>query len=467
MGTTETAITINMREIDRLKVIQAVTDRMMKPSQAALRLGLTVRQVRRITLRYAAEDAAGIMSKRRGRPGNRQLPSGVEHRVISLLRERYEGFGPTLACEKLAECHHLKLAKETVRRIMIAAGLWTPRRLRPQKIYQPRNRRPCLGELIQIDGSEHAWFEDRAPSCTLLVYVDDATSRLMHMHFTLTESTFSYFEATRAYLEKHSKPVAFYSDKASVFRVNKKGAVSGEGHTQFARAMFELCIESICANSSQAKGRVERAHQTLQDRLIKELRLRSISTIKEANAFVPHYIADYNARFAKPPKSNHNAHRPLRIDEDLNAIFTWREPRRVSQNLTLQYDKALYLIEDHPHTRNLVGQYIEVYRYPDGRIELRAGGISLPYTYYDRLSEINQGTVVDNKRLGHMLQIIQEVQTKRDNRRSQSSPSLAHAGFKPSKCARSPEKKSQRSLDQTDIASAINKLHSQEIAILP
>jgi hypothetical protein len=154
----------------------------------------------------------------------------------------------------------------------VAAGLWVPRKLRPPKVQQPRLRRACVGELIQIDGCEHRWFEERAPICTALVYVDDATSRLMLVHFTGAESTFSYFEATRAYLGNHGKPLAFYSDKASVFRVNRETA-GGPGFTQFARALYELNIDGICANTPAAKGRVERAHLTLQDRLVKELRL--------------------------------------------------------------------------------------------------------------------------------------------------------------------------------------------------
>jgi hypothetical protein len=186
------SITMSMREIDRLKTVQAVVDGNLKPMQAARRL----------------------------------------------VRER----------------HDVRIGTETVRRLMSDAGLWVPRKLRPAKVYQPRNRRHCVGELVQIDGSEHAWFEDRAPKCTLLVYVDDPTSRLLQLHFTPSESTFSYFEATRAYLEQHGKPVSFYSDKASVFRVNHEHATGGDGHTQFGRALYEFNIESICANSSQAKG---------------------------------------------------------------------------------------------------------------------------------------------------------------------------------------------------------------------
>lgn len=210
-----TLVTLNMRELDRLKMIQSVVDMGLKPARAAERLGLTVRQVERLVARYRESGAAGLASRKRDKPGNRKLDEGLALRALTIIRERYADFGPTLAREKLHECHGILLAKETLRQWMSDAGLWVPRAQRPPKVYQPRNRRACYGELIQIDGSDHRWFEERAPACTLLVFVDDATSRLMALHFTATESTFSYFEATRAYLQQHGKPVSFYSDKAT------------------------------------------------------------------------------------------------------------------------------------------------------------------------------------------------------------------------------------------------------------
>ena len=175
------------------------------------------------------------------------------------LRERYVDFGPTLAAEKLAANHGCSVSRETLRGWMIADGLWRDRRPRLASPHQPRRRRDCLGELVQIDGSEHAWFEDRGPMCTLLAFVDDATSRIMELRFAASESAFDYFRATRSYLEAHGKPVAFYSDKHSIFRVAKAGAMLGDGVTQFGRALSELNIDIICANVPQAKGRVERA----------------------------------------------------------------------------------------------------------------------------------------------------------------------------------------------------------------
>ena len=450
-------VTLNMRELDRLKVIQAIVDMGLKPGRAAERLGLTVRQVERLVIRYQESGAAGLASRRRGRSGNRKLDEGLAQQALAIIRERYADFGPTLACEKLWECHGIRMAKETVRRLMTDAGLWIPRRQRPPKIYQPQARRACLGELIQIDGSDHRWFEERAPACTLLVYVDDATSRLMHLHFTASESTFSYFEATRAYIECHGKPGAFYSDKASVFR-SGKAHETGSSVTHFGRAMFELNIDTFCANSSSAKGRVERAHLTLQDRLVKELRLRGISTIVEANAYAPSFMAAYNARFAKPPKSDFDAHRPLRGDENLDLLMTWRETRRVTKSLTIQYDRVMYLLDDTPENRKLIHRYIDVWEYPDGRIEIRADGRVLPYRQYDRLAEIDQGAVVEHKRLSHALQVAQAIQAQRDNRHISGSPARTNQGQPVRATERAQGTKKQREFTQDDINGVITEL---------
>ncbi|MGF6653164.1 transposase [Paraburkholderia youngii] len=448
-------ITASMRELERVKIIAAVIEGRLRCFQAAERLQLGERQISRLCRRYEACGPAGLVSGRRGRASNRELPVDLRARAMALVRERYPDFGPTLACEKLAECHGIRLAKETVRRWMRDAGLWIPRKQRPPKVYQPRARRACLGELVQIDGSDHRWFEERAPACTLLVYVDDATSRLMTLHFTQTESTFSYFEATRMYLEQHRKPVAFYSDRASVFYCKGHTATPGKGVTHFGRAMYELNIDTWCAASSSAKGRVERAHLTLQDRLVKELRLRGISTVEAANAWAPSFIASYNARFAKPPKSTFDAHRPLRADEDLDAVMTWREPRRVTKSLTVQYDRVIYLLEGTAANRKLVHRYIEVWEYPDGRIEIRADGRSLPCMPYDRLSEIDQGAVIEHKRLGHALQVAQALQAQRDDRRASGSPSRTNHGVAVRAKDRLPGTKKQREFTRADLAETI------------
>lgn len=417
-------VTMGMRELDRLKCIQAIIDGQLRRTLAAERLGITTRQMRRLIDRYRLEGPIGLISRHRNRPSNRRLKEDLENQVVRILRESYPDFGPTLAAEKLAERHQIVLAKETVRRIQVAAGLWVPRKLRPPKVQQPRLRRACLGELIQIDGCDHRWFEERASACTALVYVDDATSRLMLVHFTGAESTFSYFEATRAYLSSYGKPLAFYSDKASVFRVNRETA-GGPGFTQFARALYELNIDGICANTPAAKGRVERAHQTLQDRLVKELRLSGVSNIEAANALMPSFIASYNTRFGKPPRNSYDAHRAVREDEDLDFIFAWRELRKVTQSLTLRYERKLYLLSDTPENRRLIEKYVEVFQFPDGRIEIRVAGRSVPYSRYDKLAEVLPTEIVESKRLGQVLRVAQEVQKHRDSR-VVDVPSTAH-----------------------------------------
>jgi len=448
-------VTMSMREVDRMKVIQAVADGHLARWRAAERLGVSARHVRRLVLRLLEDGPSGLVSRKRGRSSNRQLPPGLESRVRGLVRDSYADFGPTLAAEKLRERHGIDISSACVRRIMIDAGFWVPRKLRPPKVHQPRNRRACLGELVQIDGSDHHWFEDRAPACTLLVYVDDATGQLMQLLFVPTESTAAYFKATRAYIERHGKPQAFYFDKAGIFRVNRQENAEGRGYTQFGRALFELNIDILCASTSQAKGRVERMNGTLQDRLVKELRLRGIGTMDAANAFAPTFIADFNTRFAKVPRSDFDAHRPLRGDEDLERIFSWREWRKVSQSLTLQYAKVLYLLEDLPDHRRLIHRYIEVAEYPDGSVELWADGASLPYTTYDRFAEVDQGVIVDNKRLGRTLAVAAEMQAQRDNRRW-GAPSRTLSGDPPRPAKVPLSVKRQRQINRLDLERAIH-----------
>ena len=451
-------VTVTMRELDRLKCIQGLIDGHLQQTAVAERLGLTTRQVRRLVHQYELQGPVGLISKLRNRPSNRRLKSAIAEHAFGILRSEYADFGPTLAAEKLRERHGVDLAVETVRSLMVAGGLWLPRRLRAPKIQQPRSRRACLGELVQIDGCDHRWFEDRAPACTALVYVDDATSRLMVVLFVGAESTFAYFEATHKYLKRYGKPLAFYSDKASVFRVNKQSAAAGKGHTQFGRALYELNIDGMCANTPAAKGRVERAHQTLQDRLVKELRLQRISSVEAANAFMPTYIDDYNCRFGKLPRDRHDAHRAVRKDEDLAAIFAWREYRKVTDSLTLRYERKMYLIEDTPSNRRYIGKYIEVFQFPDGRIEIRVAGLSLPYSTYNKVGTIDHGAIVDNKRLSQVLRTAQIVQAQRDDR-VVFRPSSAHrADGTPIPKNKIAGTKRQRDLSEDDLHNAINQI---------
>ena len=246
---------MSKRELTRHDILQRLIDKRLTQQQAAAILALSVRQVKRLAKAYRKDGASGLISKRRGRPSNNQLSLQVKEQATDLIRSTYHDFGPTLAHEKLVETHGLRLSRESVRQVMVAEGLWQAKRAKRPTIYQLRERRACYGELIQIDGSPHDWFEGRAPACTLLVFIDDATGRLMQLLFVEAETTFAYFAALRQYFAQHGRPVALYSDKFGVFRVNIPNALSGTGLTQFGRAMQELSIELICANTPQAKGR--------------------------------------------------------------------------------------------------------------------------------------------------------------------------------------------------------------------
>jgi winged helix-turn helix protein len=409
-------------ELSRLEVLRDLDQRRLTTAAAGQLLGLERRQVFRLLKAYRIGGPTGLISKRRGRRSNRRKPEALRRAVLAMIRQWYWDFGPTLAAEKLREDHGIAVGRETLRQWMIEAGLWRDRKQRKQ-VHQPRPRRECVGELVQVDGSEHWWFEDRGPQCTLLVFVDDATSRLMHLQFVESESTFAYFHAARAYLEAWGKPVAFYSDKHGVFRVNHPGALGGDGMTQFGRALHALNIDIICANSSPAKGRVERANKTLQDRLVKELRLAGAATLAEGNALLPAFIADYNARFAKAPANNKDLHRPLRAGDDLDDAFAWKEERTLSQALTLQYDKVMFILEPSEQAKAAIGKQVTVVDYPDGRLAIRYKGIELAYRTFDKLQQVDQGAIIENKRLGAALAFIREQQLRREpERRSDRAP---------------------------------------------
>lgn len=413
--------TMSSKELDRVGVIRRLCDGKMTQRAAAEALGVSARQMRRLQRAYERGGVADIISKRRGRSSNRRLPPEVRELALELVRQHYEDFGPTFACEKLREVHGVQVSVETLRRWMVDDGLWKTRKMRDKKAQRPRNRRPCIGDLIQIDGSDHEWFEDRAPRCVLLVYVDDATSCLMELRFVRSESTFGYFECTRRYLRRFGKPVAFYSDKASIFRVNRKDH-AGDGLTQFGRAMNQLNIETICANTAAAKGRVERANLTLQDRLVKEMRLRGIQTLEEANAYAPEFMLDYNKRFARPPLDGHDAHRPLLSGERLDDIFQLKNQRKLSKNLSLNYGGVLYVLEETPEADAARGTRVDVYEADDGTVSIRSGRAELPARAFQKkgLPRL-QGQVVPNKHLAAVLDKIKADQIRESQERLESA----------------------------------------------
>ena len=313
-----TVVAMSHGELSRFDTLMRVERGELRVDDAAVVLVLKRRQIFRLLGRLQADGAEGVVSQKRGKPSNRCYGDAFRNQVTALVRTHYADFGATLAREYLAERHGVRLSCETLRQIMIAAGLWKDREARRPRPYQPRYRRDCRGELVQVDGSKHWWFESRGPQCTLLVYIDDATSELTHLEMVESEGTFSFMCATRTYIERHGKSVAFYSDKHSAFR-NNVATANGDGMSHPGRALEALNIELICAKSPQAKGRVERANGTLQERLVKAMRLEGISSIAEANAFLPSYMARHNARFARPPFDPRDLHRPLAPHNNLET----------------------------------------------------------------------------------------------------------------------------------------------------
>lgn len=334
---------MSRKERDRLRIIEAVREKRVKQGEAAQRLGLSVRQVKRLVRAHRETGAAGLVSKRRGQPSNRRIEDVEREAVLACVKSRYADFGPTLAAEYLASYHGFTRSVETLRQWMIEDGLWQPKRQRRKRPFQLRERRACVGELVQIDGSPHAWLEERGPRCTLISFIDDATGALQYARFEPAETSRAYLQGLRTYVIHYGRPVAFYSDRHSIFT---KHDPEDPTPTQFERAVQALEIEPILAYSPQAKGRVERAFQTLQDRLVKALRLAGIDTLEAANALLPRFIEHYNARFAKPPRSAENAHRPLEDDaQRLFHITCEQHSRTLSKSLSCQYRGRQYLIQ--------------------------------------------------------------------------------------------------------------------------
>jgi transposase len=383
------------KEIKRLEKMSQLGRKEITQKMAAEQLGLSERQVKRLWKAYQKQGAAGLVNKSRGKPSHNQLREEVKQQTMELILEHYRDFGPTLATEKLRELHGINISDESVRKIMLAEGLWKRRRHKKLRVFQMRERRACFGELIQIDGSDYDWFEGRSPRCTLLVFVDDATGKLVELWFVPHESFFGYCEAARHYFERYGKPGAFYSDKHGVFHLNTPKLTPGDGLTDFGRAMQELGIQIICANTPQAKGRVERANQTLQDRLTKELRLRGISTPEEANAWLPEFMEDYNHRFAITPRSHLDFHTPLAVSDNLNLILCRKESRILSKNLTFQYHKIIYQIQVQHPSYAMCNAPVTVFENAKGEVTVFYKNSPVPFEVY--YQQAKQAEVVPSK----------------------------------------------------------------------
>ena len=344
----DTCITMSQKEGKKYDIIKKLINKELNGTEAAKLLNLTNRHIRRLKKRVKEKGLTGLMHGNRGKPGNRAIPDEEKQIIVALLRKHYHDFGPTLAAEKLSERHRIERDKGTIRSIMINEGLWKPKQKKKGKHRAWRQRKICYGEMIQYDGSYEYWFEDRAPECCLLAAVDDAIGRVW-AQFDNHEGVEPTFNFWRGYLERFGKPYSIYVDKFSTYSMNHNLAKENpDTLTQFERAMAELSIEVIHAHSPQAKGRVEKLFKTLQDRLIKELRLNDISTITEANRFLgEEFLPKFNAKFCVEPRTKANLHKQLskREENGLNSIFSRQYKRVVRNDFTIDHKKNCYQLD--------------------------------------------------------------------------------------------------------------------------
>lgn len=383
------------KEVKRAQVLELLKEAKISQQEAARRLGVTTRQVRRLAKRYQEDGLAGLVSKQRGSASNRRLDETTCATALNLIETHYRDFGPTLAREKLAERHNLHLSVESTRQIMIKAGYWRAKKGGTVRAHPMRERRARFGELIQIDGSPHDWFEGRGDYCTLLVFIDDATGQLTQLRFAPTETTLNYMRVLHDHILAHGVPAALYSDKHSIFRINA-AVVDPKAETQFSRAARELGIDSIHAHSPQAKGRVERANQTLQDRLIKEMRLAGINDMDSANVWLPSYIADHNRRFAVAAKDTSDAHLAYPgTPTSLVHILSVQTKRTLSKNLSCQYENQLMQVKTTGAGLGLRGAQVTVLEHFDGSHELLWRKRKLTYSVMDK--PVRQAKVADGK----------------------------------------------------------------------
>ena len=370
-------ITMSQKEVGRLRVLEQVLHGALSQIEAATVLQLSVRQLRRLQRRYETEGEAALVHQLRGQPSNRRLDPALVSRAQQLIAAHYADFGPTLAAETLAQRHGIMLSAESVRTLMRAAGLWRAKRRRLPSIHPMRERRPRRGELIQIDGSPHDWFEGRSPRCTLLVFIDDATSELMALRFVRAETTADYLQVLRQYILTHGLPICLYSDRHSIFR--STSALNPQP-TYFARALERLGIEGIQASSPQAKGRVERANQTLQDRLVKAMRLAGINDMQAANAWLPAYLSQHNQRFARTPAQPEDAHVPYQGDcKTLDLALAYRHERRLSKTLSCQFRHLILQILAPGQQRRMAGTVVQVLEHLNGTLQVLCDGRDLPF----------------------------------------------------------------------------------------
>lgn len=371
------------RDRDRLKVLHEVKRGHLTQKQGGEQLGVTDRWVRKLLVRMRREGDGGILHRLRGRCSNRRMGDKTRQKAIQLVERRYGGFGPTLASEYLAKEHELRVSRETLRKWLMEVGLWQRKRRRVEAIHTWRPRRSCWGELVQWDTSEHDWLEGRGEKMDLIVLLDDATSRVLG-RFVRHDSTEENLRMLGRYVEQWGRPGAVYTDKAGLFRVNRppsreEDLAAEPARTQIGRALAELGVEWIAAHSPQAKGRIERCFGTLQDRLVKGLRLAGAKTLDEANAYLEQvFLPEWEERFTVPAASPINAHRPLGREQDLAAILSQVESRVVLNDYTLRFQGQSYQVARPGIVAGLRGSRVRVEKRLDGTVAVRFRGHYLP-----------------------------------------------------------------------------------------
>jgi hypothetical protein len=362
-------IEMSQHERDRLQVLQGLHQGQYTQAKAAELLRLTVRQVRRLQQRWQEQGDAGLVHRLRGQPSNRRYEAKLRERVLAAYRERYVGFGPTLASEKLAE-QDLHVQAATLRRWLLAEGLWQRQRRRDEH-RQRRPRRACFGELVQMDTSLHEWTEGRGEDMVLITMIDDATSRVL-ARFYAGDTTAAHFDLLERWLQRYGRPLALYTDRHGIFEAHKKGQPDYAGQTQFSRALEELEIELITAKSPQAKGRVERSFGTAQDRWVKEMRLAGVKTIVAANELLERLVPDHNGRFSVAAQGEVDAHRVVGAGQDLAAILSLQEQRVVSNDYTIRFENRHYQL-DKPIYPGERGGKVTIELRLDGTMAIRLG----------------------------------------------------------------------------------------------
>ena len=375
---------MTQQDRDRLIALKKAKKGLITQREAAEELGQTERHIRRLLKRLKDKGDRGLVHASRGRRSNRKLDEKLREKALKILRrDVYSGFGPTLAAEYLANKHDIQAGRETVRKWMIEDKLWHAGRQRIEKIHQWRSRRSRVGELVQWDTSEHAWLEDRGPKLYLINMIDDASSRL-HARFVLHDSTEENMRLLWSYLERHGRPVGYYTDKASLFRTAPKTArdsVALPRHeheplppTQIGRALRELDIVWIGAHSPQAKGRVERSFQTAQDRLVKGLRVAGAKTLEQANGYLEtEFIPWWNQTLAVVPASADDAHRVMGKEHSLGASLSYVEIRQVDNDYTIRFDTKIWQIARKDIRTGLRGASVRVEQRLDGSLAVRFG----------------------------------------------------------------------------------------------